>query len=57
MTPHTPEPNLDGHVDWIIFDRSWGTLSEPCATEEEARDLSARTGGGNIYQRQWGRIQ
>lgn len=57
MAPRTSEPNLDGHVDWIIFDRSWGTFSGPCTTEEEARDLSARTGGGNIYRRQWEKIQ
>jgi hypothetical protein len=52
--PHS-DPDLDGYVDWIIFDRSWGTFSEDCASLEEARDLAGRTGGGPVFRRQWTR--
>lgn len=45
--------NLDGYVDWVIFDRSWSTFSEPCSTEKEARELADRTGGGPVFKRQW----
>lgn len=56
MSNFTNTPNLDGFVDWIFFDRSCGTWSEDLATEEEARELSAKTGGGAIYRRQWAQV-
>ena len=46
-------PDLDGYIDWIFFDRNCGTWSEDIATEEEARELSFRTGGGALYRRIW----
>lgn len=46
-------PDLDGYIDWIFFDRNCGTWSEDIATEEEARELSCRTGGGALYRRIW----
>lgn len=52
---HHNDPNLDGYSDWIVFDRSWGTFSESCASLEEARDLAERTGGGPIFRREWSR--
>lgn len=47
------DPNLDGYVDWIVFNRLWGVFSEDLASLEEAQELSARTGGGPIFRRQW----
>lgn len=54
MTQHYhSDPDLDGYVDWIVFDRSWSTFSDDCASLEEARELSGRTGGGPVFRRQW----
>ncbi|WP_158225623.1 hypothetical protein [Corynebacterium glutamicum] len=53
MSNFTNTPNLDGYVDWIFFDINCGTWSEDIATEEEARELSSRTGGGALYRRVW----
>lgn len=53
MAYNSDGPELDGHIDWVVFDRSWGTLSEDCVTLEEARELADRTGGGPIFRRQW----
>ncbi|MBX8995247.1 hypothetical protein HCH15_03485 [Corynebacterium testudinoris] len=50
---HRDDPNLDGYIDWIVFDRSWGTFSEDCASLDEAQDLSMRTGRGPIFKREW----
>lgn len=47
------DPDVDGHVDWIVFTRDWGTWSEPVNTIEDAVDLSRRTGGGPVYARHW----
>lgn len=52
---HHSDPDLDGYVDWIVFDRSLGTFSEDCESLEEAQDLASRTGGGPIFRRQWTR--
>lgn len=52
---HYSDPDLDGDVDWIVFDRSVGTFSEDCESLAEAQDLADRTGGGPIFQRQWTR--
>lgn len=53
MTQHEIDPAIDGHTEWIVFDRSWDSWSEPCTTFLEARELSRRTGGGSIYRRTW----
>lgn len=53
MMSNYPEPNLSCYVDWIVFDRSWGTFSESCATRAEAFELAESSGGGRIYRRQW----
>ncbi|WP_155721331.1 hypothetical protein [Corynebacterium glutamicum] len=45
-----------GYVDWIVDDLVWGTLSAPCASEAEARQVSQATGGGPIYRRVWTQI-
>lgn len=44
-------PDLDGYVGWVVDDLKWGTLQDDLGTEEEARELSSRTGGGPIYKR------
>lgn len=44
-------PGLDSYVDWVVEDLKWGTLQDDLGTEEEARALSSRTGGGAIYKR------
>ncbi|RSZ61187.1 hypothetical protein EAH68_14540 [Corynebacterium hylobatis] len=49
------DPDLDGYVDWIVFDRAWGAFSEDVPSLEEARALSDRTGGGPVFRRQWTR--
>jgi hypothetical protein len=49
------DPDLDGYVDWIVFDRTWGAFSEDLPSLEEARALSSRTGGGPVFRRQWTR--
>lgn len=38
-------PDLDGYVGWVVDDLKWGTLQDDLGTEEEARELSSRTGG------------
>lgn len=53
MSGNNQDPDLDGYVDWIVFDRSCGTFSEDCGSLDEAQDLSARTGGGPIFRRRW----
>lgn len=50
-------PGLDGYVDWVVDDLKWGTLQDGLGTEEEARALSSRTGGGAIYRRSWKRVE
>lgn len=52
---HHSDPDLDGYVDWIVFDRTWGAFSEDLPSREEARELSGRTGGGPVFRRQWTR--
>ncbi|CAM2960617.1 hypothetical protein COJE103337_10055 [Corynebacterium jeikeium] len=49
-------PDLDGYVGWVVDDLKWGTLQDYLGTEEEARELSSRTGGGPIYKRTWMRL-
>ena len=50
-------PDLDGYVDWVVDDLKWGALQDDLGTEEEARELSSRTGGGAIYRRSWKRVE
>lgn len=53
MKGNNQDPDLDGYVDWIIFDRAWGAFSEDLPSLEEARELAGRTGGGPVFRRQW----
>lgn len=55
MTQHPDDPDLGGYVDWIVFDRSWSTFSDDCASLEEAHEVAGRTGGGPIFRREWKR--
>lgn len=55
MNHNETSTNLYNHVDWVVENEEWGTLSEPCATKEEALELSEKTGGGAVYKRQWTR--
>lgn len=50
---HRDDPDLDGYIDWIVYDRLCGTFSEDCASLDEAQDLAERTGYGPIFRRQW----
>lgn len=45
--------DLDGYTDWVVFDRTWETFSEPCTSLQEAEKLASRTGYGQIFKRQW----
>lgn len=51
--PSSSDPDLDGYVDWIVYDRSWGAFSEDCTSLEEAQELAGRTGGGPVFRRMW----
>ena len=53
MTQNSSDPDLDGYVDWIVYDRSWGAFSEDCTSLEEAQELAGRTGGGPVFRRMW----
>lgn len=53
MTRNSSDPDLDGYVDWIVYDRSWGAFSEDCSSLEEAQELAGRTGGGPVFRRTW----
>lgn len=55
MNHNEISPDLNLHVDWVVEDEAWGTLSEACATKEEALELSEKTGGGAVYKRLWTR--
>ncbi|SQI20631.1 Uncharacterised protein [Corynebacterium jeikeium] len=43
-------------MGWVVDDLKWETLQDDLSTEEEARELSSRTGGGPIYKRIWTRL-
>lgn len=48
--PH--DPDVDGHVEWLVYIRDWGTWLEPVTTIEEAMDLFSQCIGGDpIYAR------
>ncbi|WP_158023696.1 hypothetical protein [Corynebacterium glutamicum] len=55
MNQNEASTNLNNHVDWVVENEEWGTLSEACATKEEALELSEKTGGGAVYKRLWAR--